>query len=93
MLEIATVDIHAVDGRPAYKLLFAKVGTFPVALDFVATLVTPGVDGQSMDFTVAAGAVVPLTLRGLAADLEFYRDQESVVPMRDDDDWLGFLPD
>ena len=78
--------------RPVYKLLFAKAGTFPVALDFVARLVEPKANWRGLDFTVAAGAVVPLTLTGLASDLEFHRDQQSVVPLREDDDWLGFLP-
>lgn len=78
--------------RPVYKLQFSQTGTFPIALDFVATLVTPGVNGQGMDFTIAASGVVPLTLNGLEADLEFQRDQQSVVPLRDKNAWLGFLP-
>ena len=80
------------NGRPVYKLVFAKTGTFPVALDFVATLISPSANWHSMDFTIAASAVVPLTLSGLDADLEFHRDQESVVPLRDNNIWLGFLP-
>lgn len=86
-LRLATID-----GRTVYKLVFPEAGTFPIVLDFVATLVSPGTNSQSMDFTVAAGAVVPLTLHGLDTDLEFQRDQESVVPVRTDDAWLGFLP-
>ena len=80
--------------RPVYKLVFAKAGTFPVSLDFVATILVPGANWQSMDFTIAAGAVVPLTLRGLDSELEFHRDQQSIVPRRGDeqDHWLGFLP-
>ncbi len=77
---------------PVYKLVFSKAGTFPITLDFVATLVTPDANWHSMDFTVAASAVVPLTLNGLDANLEFHRDQQSVVPLRDKDEWLGFLP-
>jgi hypothetical protein len=78
--------------RPVYKLVFAQTGTFAVKLDFVAVLSTTGANSRSMDFTVAAGAVVPLTLSGLDADLEFQRDQQSVVPLRDKDTYLGFLP-
>ncbi|WP_197171101.1 hypothetical protein [Novipirellula aureliae] len=78
--------------RPVYKLVFAKAGTFPVTLDFVAKLATPKANGHSMDFTIAASAVVPISLDGLDADLEFHRDQESVVPIRDNHSWLGFLP-
>ena len=75
-----------------YKLVFSRAGTFPVTLDFVAALSEPAANGRSMDFTIAASAVVPLSLSGLDADLEFHRDQESVVPLRDNDSWLGFLP-
>ena len=78
--------------RPVYKLVFPKAGTFPVSLDFVAALAVSGTNGRSMDFTIAASAVVPLTLSGLGPELEFHRDQESVVPLRDNDNWLGFLP-
>ncbi|MCA9136959.1 MAG: hypothetical protein KDB00_09370, partial [Planctomycetales bacterium] len=81
----------------AYKLVFVKSGQFPVTLDFVATLGTSvagtsGSDWQGIDFSVAAGAVVPLTLNGLESGYEFHRDQESVVPLRESDSWLGFLP-
>jgi len=80
------------NGQPVYKLVFAEAGIFPVALDFVAALATPAANGRSMDFTIAASAVVPLTLTRLEGDLEFQRDQESVVPLRDNNNWLGFLP-
>lgn len=80
------------NGQPVYKLVFDQVGSFDVNLDFVAALETVGVHGRRMDFTIAAGAVVPLTLSGLDADLEFHRDQKSVVPMRDGEDWTGYLP-
>lgn len=91
------IRLSTQEDRSVYELVFVDSGTFPVALDFVATLVMPevsaaGVKWQSMDFTVAAGAVVPLTLTGLGADLEFQRDQDSVVPIHQTDAWLGFLP-
>ncbi len=75
-----------------YKLVFAEAGTFPIALDFVAPLGGPAGSARSMDFVVAASAVVPLRIKGLDDDLEFHRDQESVVPLRDEASWLGFLP-
>jgi hypothetical protein len=78
--------------RPVYKLVFSKVGTFPIVLDFVATLVTPDANSHGTDFTIAASAIVPLTISGLEKELVFHRDQESVVPQRRDDHWLGFLP-
>ena len=86
-LQLSTDGEH-----PVYKLVFEKTGSFPVTLDFVATLVSPRGNWQSMDFTIAAGAIVPFTLSGLDSELEFYRDQRSVVPLRDNDHWLGFLP-
>lgn len=78
--------------RTVYMLEFPKAGTFPMSLDFVAALSRPEATGRSMDFTVAASAVVPLTLSGLDANLDFHRHQESVVPLRDKDHWVGFLP-
>ena len=84
--------LSANNERPVYTFLFSKAGTFPVTLDFVATLLTPNANSHSMDFTIAASAVVPLTLNGLDSDLEFHRDQQSIVPLRDNDIWLGFLP-
>ncbi|EMI21392.1 putative membrane protein [Rhodopirellula maiorica SM1] len=78
--------------RPVYKLVFDKAGTYPVTLNFVATLLAPDSNGHRIDFTIAAGTVVPITLSGLGSDLVFHRDQQSVVPLRDKDKWLGFLP-
>ncbi len=78
--------------QTVYKFVFARVGKFPVSLNFVAALSAPAISGRSIDFTIAASAVVPLTLSGLEPGLDFHRDQESVVPVRDKDNWLGFLP-
>ncbi|MCA9263810.1 MAG: hypothetical protein KDA60_08160, partial [Planctomycetales bacterium] len=86
--------IHLVtdNGKPVYKLVFPNTGIFPVELEFVATLRSPDANWQELDFTIAASAVVPLTLSGLDGDIEFQRDQQFVVPVRNDDAWLGFLP-
>lgn len=78
--------------QTVYKLQFPKAGTFAVALDFVAALSRPAANGRGMDFAIGASAVVPMTLSGLDPELEFHRDQESVVPLRSDDNWTGFLP-
>lgn len=78
--------------QPVYELVFSKTGTFPVTLDFVATIANPAVNLHRLDFTVAASAVVPITLNDLESDLEFQRDQESVVPFLDGSAWRGFLP-
>lgn len=80
------------NGVAVYKLTFPKAGEFPLSLDFVATLGQPAANSRTLDFTVATSAVVPLTLNGLATDLEFQRDQESIVPLKNNDAWLGFLP-
>jgi hypothetical protein len=84
--------LSADNDRPVYKLVFGDAGIFPVALEFVAPLVTQEDNSRSMDFTIAASGVIPLTLNGLDANLEFHRDQPSVVPLRDNGEWLGFLP-
>ena len=75
-----------------YQLVFPQAGTFPITLNFIATLESPQANSHRMDFTIAASGVVPLTLSGLGSDLEFHRDQQSVVPVRNDADWKGFLP-
>jgi hypothetical protein len=77
---------------PVYKLMFEKAGVFPLGIDFVARVETLGASTESIDFSVATGAVVPLKIAGLKSDLEFQRHQDSVVPIRSGDDWLGFLP-
>lgn len=80
------------NNRSVYKVVFPEVGTFPVTLNFVAALGDSADGGRSLDFTVAASAVVPLTLNGLGANLEFQRDQSAVVPLLKEESWLGFLP-
>jgi len=77
--------------QTVYKVRFTNSGTFPIHLDFVAKVMAAG-NQHSIDFTIAAGAVVPVQLKGLGAELTFHRDQQSVVPLRRDDAWLGFLP-
>lgn len=77
---------------PAYKLLFPEAGEFPIAIDFIANLITSDSGGHSIDFKVAASAIVPLTLEGIEKEFDFHRDQESVAPLLRDDKWVGFLP-
>ena len=36
--------------------------------------------------------MIPLTISGLPEDLEFNRNQDAVVPIRDKGNWVGFLP-
>ncbi|MCF6313420.1 MAG: hypothetical protein L3J39_13305 [Verrucomicrobiales bacterium] len=86
-IQLATQNDHTL-----YKLIFPKAGTFPVKLDFVAKVISPNANSHRMDFTIAASAVVPITLSGLHADLEFFADKTSVVPLYENKTWLGFLP-
>lgn len=80
------------NGQPVYKLMFPDAGTFPVKISFVAAVPSVQDTARSLDFTVAAGAVVPLTLMGLAENLDFDRNQPFIVPEHRDDSWIGFLP-
>ena len=75
-----------------YKLSFPKTGDFDVTVDFVAALNSPNANWQGMDFTIATSAVAPLTLEGFETDLEFLRDAQTVVPLSDKGNWIGFLP-
>lgn len=84
--------LKAGSGNPVYEAVFDSVGTFSVAIDFVADISTPAVNWQGIDFTVAAGAVVPLTLIGFDSDLEFKKSADTLVPFKNGDLWSGFLP-
>lgn len=78
--------------KQVYKLIFSEAGTFAIKLDFVAALNVPDANSRSLDFTIAASAVVPIELSGLDSNLEFVREQEAIVPVRDEENWTGFLP-
>ncbi len=77
---------------PVYELVFPSVGDFPIVLDFVAAIKTDQANWQGLDFTVAASAVVPITLSGLDTAIEFEREQSAIVPLLVGNDWQGFLP-
>lgn len=80
------------NAAPVYDLVFPNTGEFPVDLTFVAGVTTPDANWRSVDLTVAASAVVPLTLDGFAAELEFKREPDSIVPLVAEGSWSGFLP-
>lgn len=80
------------DNGPVYQAVFKDKGEFPVAIDFVASISLPAANWRGIDFTVAAGAVVPLTLNGFSDDLEFKKAADTLVPFIDGDTWSGFLP-
>ena len=86
-LRLVTVDKQSI-----YKLVFDKPGEYPLAIDFVAKLLRPSPDARATDFSVAASAVVPLRISGLAKDLDFHRAESFIVPVGEKDDWLAFLP-
>ncbi|MDB4477534.1 hypothetical protein N9018_04925, partial [Rhodopirellula sp.] len=73
--------------QTVYKVGFSKAGTFAVKLEFVAKVVKAADNQKSLDFTIAAGAVVPVRLQGLGAGLTFHRDQQSVVPLWQENVW------
>ncbi len=77
---------------PVYELVFPKTGSFPLNLDFVAAINSTAAPWQGLNFAVAGGAVVPIRLIGLEADIEFARDQQGVVPLLIEKNWQGFLP-
>ena len=78
--------------KPVYILQFVESGSFDVTIDFVAELVKSEGNREGVDFKVAASAVVPIELGGLAENLEFRRDKQYVVPVYDGNNWTGFLP-
>ena len=88
--------IRLVTGRKkqsVYKIKFARAGKHELSLDFVAPVQLTAQTGfRWIDFTVAAGAVVPVTISGLADGLEFKSWKQAIVPVREGDDWRGFLP-
>ncbi len=86
-LRLATVN-----DQPVYKLVFAKTGTFPVEIQFVASPTTTDAGETRLDFTIGASAIVPLSIRGLDADLAFHPQQDFVTPLRRDEQWVSFLP-
>ena len=86
------LELRQENGKLVYKLIFPEAGTFPITFSFVAKLLGQQANWLGTDFTVATGAVVPLTISGLADDLTFQRDRDSVVPIRANENWVGFLP-
>ena len=80
------------DSGPVYEFVFPKTGSFPIALDFVAAINSDAASWQTVDFTVAASAVVPIRLSGLANEIEFANEPPAIKPQLVDKQWQGFLP-
>ncbi len=74
----------------AYDLVGDRVGTLPVDLAFAAVVREDG-DWRTLYFNMPAGAVVPLELQGLGAEVSF-KPGAPVVPAATPQGWRGFLP-
>ena len=64
---------------------------WPVDLSCSAAIVRENGDWRALDFSMPAGAVVPVQLEGLGSDITFKPDA-SVVPAATPQGWRGFLP-
>lgn len=75
---------------PYYELVFDKRGEWPVELEFVGA-VTQDKEWSRILFTVAAGAVSPVSLEGFPEAIEF-RNDSTVQPVLQGAKWNGFIP-
>ena len=77
---------------PVYRLTFPVAGEFPLNLGFVAGLQSSG-GATALDFSVAGGAVVPVTITGLDSGIDFQSGTDAIVPvLAENKNWLGFVP-
>lgn len=90
------IELVKENGSFAYELVFDRKGVVPVDLGFSAALREQG-DWRRVEFFMPAGAVVPVSLSGLPAAVEFDA-AASVVPAAlaakggSAAVWQGFLP-
>jgi hypothetical protein len=84
--ELAPID----DNQFGYDLVGEREGVLAVDLPFVAVVRENG-DWHALSFSMPAGAVVPLQLEGLGAEVSFKPDA-AVVPAVTPQGWRGFLP-
>jgi hypothetical protein len=82
--------VRAGDDGFAYDLVCDREGLLPVDLSFAAAVRESG-DWRTLNFAMPAGAVVPLQLEGLGAEVSFKPDAP-VVPAATPQGWRGFLP-
>lgn len=75
-----------------YELVIARAGEIQIDLAFEALIRTDSENWQSADFAVIAGAVVPMSLDGLGAELEFSNSSQSMTLLQEGGQWKGFLP-
>jgi len=85
------VELVAVEGnRFAYDLVAEREGAVAVDLPFAALVRVRG-DWRTLEFAMPAGAVVPVRLEGLGADVAF-NPESPIVPAAAKGGWQGFLP-
>ena len=82
--------VPAGENHFAYDLVSDRVGAIAVDLGFAAEVSSRG-DWRTFDFGMPAGAVVPLELDGLGADVTF-RPGSPIIPTATQAGWQGFLP-
>lgn len=97
-----TVESSVGDRRPVtrvdtpswhYELVADREGALVLELAFAAAIASDG-DWRALDFTMPAGAIVPLELTGLDEQVVFKTDA-AVVPAKPasaEEPWRGFLP-
>lgn len=84
------VELRREEGGARYELVADREGVWPVELAFAAAVRERG-DWRGVEFTMPAGAVVPLLLEGLGGGVSFKEDA-AVVPGKVEAGWRGFLP-
>lgn len=77
------------EGGFAYDIVADREGTFAIDLPFVAAVRETG-DWHTLDFSMPAGAVVPIQLEGLSPNVSFNPDSP-IFPTSTAKGWQGFL--
>lgn len=73
-----------------FRAVFDRAGEYPVRVEFEASVRSEDT-GSSVDFQVAAGALAPVTVRGLAADTRLTL-ADAARPERRGEAFVSFLP-
>jgi hypothetical protein len=84
------VELVSSGGGFAYDLVSEREGVAAVDIPFAAGVRRNG-DWRTLDFSMPAGAVVPVQLEGLGAEATFDPDSP-IVPAATKAGWQGFLP-
>ncbi|MBT8044224.1 MAG: hypothetical protein KJO79_04675, partial [Verrucomicrobiae bacterium] len=88
--------VQRAKGASSYQLEFDRAGQFPVELQIIARVDEDATGWKTIDFTSPQGAVVPVELTGLVANVEFNQSQPlypRVIPSGNGIATMGgFLP-